>query len=793
MADILDNQTSIKLVEIILEKNFQGRQPDFNDFDAVFAVVSRMDKITRLIYKDFNYMLNTHDPIEVATEILFQMQSVEYGEKSREIQRIVIRLWTDTLSIRDLQRFVTECRASYETMRDNRLGGEKYYFDQTTSVDTRSSTALCFDRKRYTTNRRFDNVFFEEKHEVQKRVNLFKNNKAWYDKRGIPHTMGFMFSGAAGTGKCLAAGTPVVRADGAVMAVEKIKVGDMLLGDNNNTVRVEAVDTGVSQMYRVDQVYGDSYTVNREHILTLQLNRSSIVTWIDSRSQYKLQWFETDLFVLAQRSFTVRHVSDAHTHGTFATRELAFNALNAFRTVLETDVQFRKTGSVCDISIDEYMSRSPTWQGAFGTARAAAVIAWHAQIDEINGVSPEDAYQHGRDTARTPTVVPVGAARAVYQSVLWLLGVQLETTRVSPVLRRDVMLASPQTRAALLAGFLDGAGIACSEGFRYTHHDAQVVGDMEFVARSLGYIAHAGVLSPGRARICDIPVRTAVVRTGEAIDPRNTSGVCVRSVGSGVYYGFTLSGNGRFVLGDWTVTHNTSTIKAISFECDCDAIINVRLGDVRTNTQLNNLFYSNVLHVVNPDTLNVEKVTVPINKRLYVVEDIDAMGDLIMRRDLKFEERRTQVRSKPEIDLDKVNIDDYLQEAMSAERNDMETEKLEEEENMRSDKINLSALLNILDGTLENPGRIIVFTTNHPEVIDPALIRPGRIDLNITFKLANREIIRQMFSSFYDMEFHVDRFRNIPDYKLSPAVINQVLFRNFDKPDEAVLELQRGF
>ena len=44
------------------------------------------------------------------------------------------------------------------------------------------------------------------------------------------------------------------------------------------------------------------------------------------------------------------------------------------------------------------------------------------------------------------------------------------------------------------------------------------------------------------------------------------------------------------------------------------------------------------------------------------------------------------------------------------------------------DKLNLAGLLNVLDGVVDTPGRILVMTTNHPEKLDPALIRPGRIN-----------------------------------------------------------------
>jgi chaperone BCS1 len=44
------------------------------------------------------------------------------------------------------------------------------------------------------------------------------------------------------------------------------------------------------------------------------------------------------------------------------------------------------------------------------------------------------------------------------------------------------------------------------------------------------------------------------------------------------------------------------------------------------------------------------------------------------------------------------------------------------------DKVDLSGLLNVLDGIVDTPGRIFVMTSNHPEKLDSALIRPGRVD-----------------------------------------------------------------
>ncbi|KAG8341724.1 hypothetical protein TRVL_07450 [Trypanosoma vivax] len=48
-----------------------------------------------------------------------------------------------------------------------------------------------------------------------------------------------------------------------------------------------------------------------------------------------------------------------------------------------------------------------------------------------------------------------------------------------------------------------------------------------------------------------------------------------------------------------------------------------------------------------------------------------------------------------------------------------------------TDKLNLSGLLNVLDGAVDTPGRIVVMITNNPELLDPALVRPGRFSTRL--------------------------------------------------------------
>jgi hypothetical protein len=207
-------------------------------------------------------------------------------------------------------------------------------------------------------------------------------------------------------------------------------------------------------------------------------------------------------------------------------------------------------------------------------------------------------------------------------------------------------------------------------------------------------------------------------------------------------------------------TGKTSSVKAIANTARRH-IINVQLSEIKTKSQLRHLFFNEEINVHNGTV--TERYTIPVHERLYVIEDIDAMGDSVLRREWK--KPVSSVEDKP-----KKTGDPWL---------DMQDEDAKE-------PIDLSFLLNLLDGTLESSGRIIAISSNFPERIDRALIRPGRIDMIIHFKKCNAVILDEMVTSFYDKKM---QGLQCSDYKWSPAEVNQILFRNFDSPESAVREL----
>ncbi|KAI0340077.1 hypothetical protein BDW22DRAFT_1379460 [Trametopsis cervina] len=63
--------------------------------------------------------------------------------------------------------------------------------------------------------------------------------------------------------------------------------------------------------------------------------------------------------------------------------------------------------------------------------------------------------------------------------------------------------------------------------------------------------------------------------------------------------------------------------------------------------------------------------------------------------------------------------------------------------------VTFSGFLNALDGVASGEERIIFMTTNHPERLDPALIRPGRVDLSVRIDDASPAQARTLFTRFY--------------------------------------------
>ncbi|XP_004512074.1 AAA-ATPase At5g17760-like isoform X2 [Cicer arietinum] len=107
-------------------------------------------------------------------------------------------------------------------------------------------------------------------------------------------------------------------------------------------------------------------------------------------------------------------------------------------------------------------------------------------------------------------------------------------------------------------------------------------------------------------------------------------------------------------------------------------------------------------------------------------------------------------------------------------------------------QLTLSGLLNFIDGLWSSCGdeRIIIFTTNHKERLDPALLRPGRMDMHIHMSYCSYEGFKILASNYleisHDNPFFGEIEGLIEDIQITPAQVAEELMKNEDS--EATLE-----
>lgn len=166
-------------------------------------------------------------------------------------------------------------------------------------------------------------------------------------------------------------------------------------------------------------------------------------------------------------------------------------------------------------------------------------------------------------------------------------------------------------------------------------------------------------------------------------------------------------------------TGKSTTIQTIASYLGKD-IYFVNLNGVETNAELKMLFD--------------EVIKTNSKGGIIVFEDIDVMTDIVKpRTDSRELERRTIT------------------------------------ETLNDNELNLSYLLNLLDGTLCAKGTIFIMTTNHIDHLDPALIRPGRVDVKIHLTHCDRHQIEIIWESVMECEVDQEALEYACSFEYTPA------------------------
>jgi replicative DNA helicase len=318
--------------------------------------------------------------------------------------------------------------------------------------------------------------------------------------------------------------------DGRTKLVQDIVVGDLLMGPDSNPRTVLSLARGREEMFRVTPDRGDSWTCNRSHILSLRMSS-------DNGDTYS----KDEIINISIDDYLTKGIKFKHHAKQWA-----------------TGVEFPQKNT----PIDPYLLG--LWLGD-GTLSKPEITNCEPEIGEYLSRHLPTVRKDDKNNTYTFYLSNNPLLHEIKQF-------QSAGTKFIP---SEYKVNNRQNRMALLAGLLDTDGYnSKNELFEITTKYETLKNDIAFLARSLGFsvtcsLEEKGIKSTGfkgmywrifiKGDIETIPLLTRKKALGrEKRTNHLNTGFRLDSMGDGDYYGFTLDGDHLFMLGDFTVTHNTA-------------------------------------------------------------------------------------------------------------------------------------------------------------------------------------------------------------------------------------------
>jgi hypothetical protein len=169
------------------------------------------------------YTPRTNLPIEIENGIYISIEKVysHREKKNSEAQDFKKINFTIMMSrdkcVDEMYNFIDKCEKTYNKKIEDRMTDKIFIYEFLQSENHRSSSSdddwndgrkdqklsniLCSEYQLNTTKDLKKNCFFTDVDKIIKRIDFFINNKSWYESRGIPYQLGFLFFGPPGCGK----------------------------------------------------------------------------------------------------------------------------------------------------------------------------------------------------------------------------------------------------------------------------------------------------------------------------------------------------------------------------------------------------------------------------------------------------------------------------------------------------------------------------------------------------------------------------------------------------------------
>jgi hypothetical protein len=402
-----------------------------------------------------------------------------------------------------------------------------------------------------------------------------------------------------GTGKCLKKDTPILMYDGNIKVVQDIQVGELLMGDDSLPRTVNSLARGRDKMYDIIPIKGEKYTVNQEHILCLKASGFPKICFNNYHlnHNYQVHWIENNKF--RTKAFIFQKEKSNQ-------EEQKKNAQLFFDE--QVLMNKNRSSNVFEIAVKDYLQLSKKTK--------AFLKGYRVPIDFSEKELPFDPYMIGywlgdgssygpAISCQDSTVLhyfvnqlPQYKLSIFYQSQ-YNYGISgtgriggnalLNTLKQFNMIKNKHIpylykCNSRENRLKLLAGIIDSDGSYSKGGFEFSQKNENLMNDVIYLARSLGFACYKhykkttwtykDVKNEGSAWRINISghgieqIPTKIPRKQASCRKQNkdvlSTGITVNYVGEDDYYGFTIDGNCRFVLGDFTVTHNTTASISIA-------------------------------------------------------------------------------------------------------------------------------------------------------------------------------------------------------------------------------------
>ncbi|KAJ1513380.1 hypothetical protein HMI54_003032 [Coelomomyces lativittatus] len=396
-----------------------------------------------------------------------------------------------------------------------------------------------------------------------------------------------------GAGKCHGKDTPILMYDGSIKMVQDIKENDLLMGDDSTPRRVLSLASGKDEMYDIIPTKGEKYTVNSAHILCLKHTVKEEVSYSGRQRNFPNESmlldkedvnFKTNSFLTHQE--TTAFMRTFHEENKLVEMEVQDflklpqhikNHLKGYRK----GVEFKQV----QVDFDPYIIG--VWLGG-GVSSHPCIHNQNASILNYLRTKLKQYHLHPRFKTQYAYSI-VSNTNSMKNAFLDLLkNYNLINNKHIPNVYK---INDRETRLAILAGLLDTSGSVKGHGYRIYQKSKKLSDDIVFLARSLGFAAYQKKctifcvyqgektktdvfyrISISGEDLEDIPVKVFKKKATERMRVKDAlvTEIKVKHIGRGEYYGFTLDGNRRYLLGDFTVTHNTeiallAILKTIDF------------------------------------------------------------------------------------------------------------------------------------------------------------------------------------------------------------------------------------